>query len=86
MSETRLLNDPQLRAREWLKLRTHPAVGTHLYPGHPWRATGFDTVFGRPVPGFGEDNEYVYKKLLGHPDEVYQDLVARKLVTGEQLA
>jgi crotonobetainyl-CoA:carnitine CoA-transferase CaiB-like acyl-CoA transferase len=85
MSETRLLDDPQLSDREWLKLRSHPAVGTHLYPGHPWRAAGFDTVFGRPVPGFGEDNEYVYKKLLGYPDAVYEDLVARKLVTGEQL-
>jgi crotonobetainyl-CoA:carnitine CoA-transferase CaiB-like acyl-CoA transferase len=86
MSETRLLEDPHLSARDWLKLRSHPAVGTHRYPGHPWRADGFDTLYGRPVPGFGEDNEYVYKKLLGYPDEVYQELVARKLVTSEQFA
>jgi len=50
------------------------------------RAAGFDTAFGRPVPGFGEDNEYVYKKLLGYTDATYDDLVQRSLVTDEQLA
>ena len=61
-------------------------MGTYRYPGHPWRASGFDLAFGRPVPGFGEDNEYVYKTLLGYSDQRYDDLVRRGLVTTEQLA
>jgi crotonobetainyl-CoA:carnitine CoA-transferase CaiB-like acyl-CoA transferase len=86
LGEQRLLADPHLAARDWFKERTHPAVGTYRYPGHPWRADGFDVAFGRPVPGFGEDNEYVYKQLLGYSDEAYQDLVDRRLVSDEQFA
>ena len=86
MSETRLLEDEHLAARDWFKERSHPNIGTYRYPGHPWRASGFDIAFGRAVPGFGEDNEYVYKTLLGYPDEKYDDLVQRGLVTTEQYA
>jgi hypothetical protein len=43
-------------------------------------------AFGRPLPGFGEDNEYVYKSLLCYSDAEYADLVARGLVTDAQLA
>jgi crotonobetainyl-CoA:carnitine CoA-transferase CaiB-like acyl-CoA transferase len=86
MTETRLLEDKHLAAREWFAERGHPAIGTYRYPGHPWRASGFDLAFGRAVPGFGEDNEYVYKTLLGYPDDKYNDLVRRGLVTTEQFA
>lgn len=86
MSETRLLEDPHLRARGWFQERTHPSVGTHRYPGHQWRAEGFDVAFGRVLPGFGEDNEHVYRELLGYSEEQYADLVARGLVTDHQIA
>jgi crotonobetainyl-CoA:carnitine CoA-transferase CaiB-like acyl-CoA transferase len=86
MTELRLLDDPHLGDREWFVTRSHPAVGTHRYPGHPWRATGFSPVFGRPVPSFGEDNEYVYRCLLGYDAARYADLVARGLVSTEQYA
>lgn len=86
MSEARLLADPHLAARSWFQERSHPSVGTHRYPGHPWRAEGFDLAFGRAVPGFGEDNEYVYRELLGYSAEQYADLVQRGLVTDYQIA
>ncbi|MGY1812078.1 CaiB/BaiF CoA transferase family protein [Blastococcus sp. SYSU D00820] len=86
MSEPRLLEDPHLAARGWFRERSHPAIGTHRYPGHPWRSEDFALRFDRPVPGFGEDNEYVYRTLLGYSPERYDDLVARGLVTGHQLA
>jgi len=86
MSETRLLQDAHLLERGWFQERSHPSVGTYRYPGHPWRAEGFELAFGRVLPGFGEDNEYVYKTLLGYSDERYDDLVARGLVTDHQIA
>ena len=86
LSETRVLDDPHLAARNWWQERSHPAVGTHRYPGLPWRAEGVSTCFGRPLPGFGEDNEYVYKSVLGYDDATYDDLVRRGLVTKEQFA
>ena len=86
MSETRLLDDRHLAERHWFQERTHPSPGTQRYPGQPWRATGFDLVYGRPLPGFGEDNEYVYKTLLHYSDEVYDDLVDRGIITDRQHA
>lgn len=86
LTENQLLEDKHLAAREWFRERSTPAAGTYRYPGQPWRATGFDLAFGRAVPGFGEDNEYVYKTLLGYTDGQYDDLVRRGLVTTEQFA
>jgi crotonobetainyl-CoA:carnitine CoA-transferase CaiB-like acyl-CoA transferase len=86
MSETALLSDSHLGSREWFVSRTHPSVGTHQYPGHAWRADGFSTVFGRPLPSFGEDNEYVYRDLLQYNEFEYADLRDRGLVTEEQFA
>ncbi|MCJ0902866.1 CaiB/BaiF CoA-transferase family protein [Rhodococcus sp. ARC_M6] len=86
MNECAVLADPHLREREWFQERSHPAVGTHRYPGHPWRAEGFDVAFGRVLPGFGEDNEYVYKEILGYSDEKYAELEDSGLVTDHQIA
>lgn len=86
MSEPRLLTDPHLVARRWFRERSHPAIGTHLYPGHPWSSDDFELRHDRPVPGFGQDNEHVYLTLLGRTRQEYDDLVARKLVTDHQLA
>lgn len=85
MSELQLLDDPHLTARGWFKEQTHPNIGTHRYPGHPWRADGFAQAF-TPIPAFGAHNEYVYKTLLGYSDEEYHSLIDRKLVTDEQFA
>lgn len=86
LTETQVLADPHLKARGWFRQRSHPSVGTHLYPGQPWRADSFTPAFGRVTPGFGEDNEYVYKTLLGYGDDAYDDLVRRGLVTTRQFA
>jgi crotonobetainyl-CoA:carnitine CoA-transferase CaiB-like acyl-CoA transferase len=86
LSEGQVLDDPHLAAREWFQVHSHPAVGTHRYPGHPWRAQGMALRFGRALPGFGADNAYVYKTLLQYEDETYDDLVRRGLVTEEQFA
>lgn len=86
MSETGLLEDDHLRERDWFQERSHPSVGTYRYPGHPWRVEGFDLAFGRVLPGFGEDNEYVYKKILGYSDEKYAELENSGLVTDHQIA
>ncbi len=84
MSELRVLEDPHLDDRGWFQERSHPAIGTHRYIGHPWRADGFALAWGRPVPSFGEDNEYVYKEVLGYSDAAYQDLIERGLIADEQ--
>lgn len=84
--EAQVLEDPHLAARGWFRERTHPAVGTHRYPGHPWRADDFTLRHDRPLPGFGEDNEHVYLDVLRYDRAAYDDLVARGLVSDHQIA
>lgn len=86
MSERRLLQDVHLAERAWFQTRHHPSVGTYAYPGHPWRATGLDLAWNRPLPGYGQDNEYVYKEVLEYSDEEYEALIARGLVGDAQRA
>jgi crotonobetainyl-CoA:carnitine CoA-transferase CaiB-like acyl-CoA transferase len=84
MSEVRLLEDVHLSARGWFQERSHPEVGTFKYIGHPWRADGINLAWGRPVPSFGEDNNYVYKQILEYSDAEIADLTERGLIATEQ--
>ncbi|NLT29115.1 MAG: CoA transferase, partial [Propionibacterium sp.] len=86
MSETRLLADEHLAERGFFVQKHHRHVGTHRYPGHQWRVDGFDLASGRVTCGFGEDNDYVYRTLLGYSPEELADLAERGLVTDRQLA
>lgn len=86
MAETRLLEDEHLTARGYFRVKHHPHVGTHRYPGHQWKVDGFPLADGRVTCGFGEDNDHVYRDLLGYDDQTIADLVDRGLVTDRQLA
>ena len=72
LTEVQVLADEHLLDREWFRRRHHPETGEHLYLGHPWRASGFESSWGRAFPALGEDNEYVYKTVLGMSDEDFQ--------------
>ena len=74
-----LLHDPHYRAR-----------GTFIEVRHP---LGFDeTIYGayvktsrsvvdvRPGPAMGQDNEYVFRGLLGLSEQEYQDLVSANVI------
>lgn len=86
LSEVRLLDNDHLADREWFQERSHPAIGTFKYPGHPWRADTFDLAWGRAVPSFGENNEYVYREILGYSDAEMASLAKRGLIASEQKA
>lgn len=72
--------DPHVKARDYFKPLTHPEAGTHLYPGHLFKYSDLKLKFERHAPRLGEDNEYVYKELLGYTEEQYQDLWNRGLI------
>jgi crotonobetainyl-CoA:carnitine CoA-transferase CaiB-like acyl-CoA transferase len=85
MSELRVLADSHLASRNWFQTRTHQAVGTFRYPGHAWSGDSFELAWGRPLPGFGEDNEYVYKEVLGYSNEEFDSLQVAGLVGDTQV-
>jgi crotonobetainyl-CoA:carnitine CoA-transferase CaiB-like acyl-CoA transferase len=66
--------DPHFNEIGVLEEVTHPEAGTHLYPGIGWTQTRTPNRVRRHAPRLGEDNEYVYKELLGICDEEYAEL------------
>lgn len=68
------LADPQLNDRGFFEEVTHPEAGTHRYPGMLWKLSETPGRIHRHAPLLGQDNEYVYKTLLGTSDEEYMEL------------
>ena len=61
-----MATDEHLTARNYFTPITHPAAGTHLYPGPLGKLqhTADGPPF-RPAPMLGQHNEYVYKDVIG---------------------
>ena len=78
-----LANDPHLNERGWFRPLESGDVGTHLHPGLAF--TGVAQAWTRGSPTLGEDNEYVYKKLLGVSDEEYRRLEAERMLATDYL-
>lgn len=60
-----LARDPQLEARGFFIGLEHPVLGETLSDGSPVRLSGTSASFQRAAPLLGQDNEYVYRQLLG---------------------
>ncbi len=78
-----LCSDPNVAARGWIRPLTTTDVGTHLHLGHAVR--GLPQRWDRGSPALGEDNEYVYRTLLGVDEEEYRRLQALKVVVEDYL-
>jgi crotonobetainyl-CoA:carnitine CoA-transferase CaiB-like acyl-CoA transferase len=71
--------DPHFAERGVFRAITHPSAGTYDYPSFGARWSGMDLAWGRPAPLVGQDNEYVYKELLGYSDDEYQAFLDKGL-------
>lgn len=78
-----LAADPQIQAREWIRPLTSPDVGTFNHLGHAFR--GIPLAWDRGSPTLGQDNEYVFKKVLGLDDLEYDRLVGERIATEDYL-
>jgi crotonobetainyl-CoA:carnitine CoA-transferase CaiB-like acyl-CoA transferase len=72
MDESDVLADPHVKARGFFQKVTHPEAGTHLNPTFAWKMSKTPNEIRRYAVRLGEDNEYVYKKVLGFSDEEYR--------------
>jgi crotonobetainyl-CoA:carnitine CoA-transferase CaiB-like acyl-CoA transferase len=63
---------PQLRARGFFEELENDAVGRHLYPGLIWRMARTPNRLRRAPVTLGQDNDYVYRDLLGMSGEEYE--------------
>jgi crotonobetainyl-CoA:carnitine CoA-transferase CaiB-like acyl-CoA transferase len=76
-------SDPQLTARSWLRPLDSPDVGTHLHPGLAFR--GVPQVWRRGSPILGQDNEYVYKEVLGVTSDEFERYRDDRILATEYL-
>jgi benzylsuccinate CoA-transferase BbsF subunit len=75
----RLLEDPHLRARGLFVETEAPHGGRRLTIGAPWRIRpGFAPTYA-PAPRLGQDDDYVFKHLLGLSDEEVAELYRSKI-------
>ena len=72
MSEADAYEDRQHEARGFWQRITHPEAGTHRQVGRAWRASGTAYPPPRHAPLLGQDNEYVYRDLLGFSESEYR--------------
>ncbi|MBI4233595.1 MAG: CoA transferase [Chloroflexi bacterium] len=75
-----ILEDPHLRARDFIVPITHPEDGEHPTPGIPWKISTLPPARYRHAPLFGEHTACVLNELLGMPVEGNESLVAERVL------
>ena len=78
-----LFNDPQLKHREHLCFLEHKAIGSHAYQAPAYRLSKTPNHIWKAGPCLGQDNEYVYKDILGYSDDEIADMLAEGVITTE---
>ena len=66
-----LRSDPQLAHRGHFWMLDHPTMGHRAYDGPSFRLSETPAELTKAAPLLGEDNEYVYKEIVGMSDEEY---------------
>ena len=66
-----LRSDPQLDHRGHFWMLDHPTMGHRAYDGPSFRLSETPAELTKAAPLLGEDNEYVYKDIVGMSDEEY---------------
>jgi crotonobetainyl-CoA:carnitine CoA-transferase CaiB-like acyl-CoA transferase len=72
MSDSELLESRHHEARGYFQEIDHPESGRFRHTGRLWHASKTEHPTPRHAPLLGQDNEYVYKTLLGFTDEEYR--------------
>jgi crotonobetainyl-CoA:carnitine CoA-transferase CaiB-like acyl-CoA transferase len=73
--------DPHLHARGMWQKVTHPVAGTHMYYKSPISHMSKTPLeYWRHAPTLGQDNEYIYRQVLGYSEEEYEDLLEKGLI------
>lgn len=74
IDERDAFTDKHIKERRFFEPLNHAEMGTYSYPGISYRMSKTKNQLRRATCRFGEDNEYVYKKVIGVSDEEYRVL------------
>ena len=75
-----LCSDPYLWGRQGYRMVTDHRNGTRPIIGPSWRMEPDAAKVETGAPLLGQHNDYVYREILGLPQERLDDLIARKIV------
>ena len=76
MNQADSFADPHVQSRRFFREAYQEDCGTHLYPGPLYKMSATPLGIRRGPVMFGQDNEYVYRELLGYSAEEYAALEA----------
>ena len=71
MNQADAFADPHIRSRQFFREAYQADCGAHLYPGPLYKMSATPLGIRRGPVMFGQDNEYVYRELLGYSAEDY---------------
>ncbi|MBA7483434.1 Succinyl-CoA:(R)-benzylsuccinate CoA-transferase subunit BbsF [subsurface metagenome] len=75
-----LANDPQLRARGFFIELDHPELGKTVSDATPIKLSDTPARYSQAAPVQGQDNDYVYKQLLGMSEDEVAELKQQGVV------
>jgi len=78
-----LFEDPQLKHRRHFRRLDHQVIGRHVYNAPSYWLSKTPDHIHKAGPCLGEDNEYVYKDLLGFTDDDIAEFLAEGVITTE---
>ena len=78
-----LFEDPQLRHRGHFVPLEHKVIGIHNYHMPAYRLSKAPAQLRRAAPCLGQDNEFVYKEILGYSDEEVAQFLLDGIITTE---
>jgi len=81
--EEMLSTDPHVAAREWIRSLASRDVGSYPHIGYAFK--GVPQLWERGAPVLGEDNDYVYREVIGLDDAEYRELVEAKVIVEDYL-
>lgn len=78
-----LFNDPQVKHREHFRLLEHKVIGWHSYNAPAYKLSKTPCDISKPGPCLGEDNEFVFKEIVGLTDDEIANLLIEGVITTE---
>ncbi|EFK95378.1 Formyl-coenzyme A transferase [sediment metagenome] len=73
-------NDGQLRARGFYVERQHPEMGTTLLEDIPFKLSDTPGGVRRTAPLLGEHNDFVFREILGMPEEEINQYIVDEVI------
>jgi len=78
-----IVNDPQSKHREAFRWLNHKEIGPLLHNSPSYHLSKTPAHIWKAAPCLGEDNEYVYKEILGYSDDEIAEFLIEGVITTE---